>query len=206
MLRVGLTGNIATGKSTVASKFAELGAHVIDADLIAHDLMACGTETYRAVVDQFGKDILCGDGSIDRRILGSIIFNDTEKRLRLDSLTHPAIGSEIFRRIGDLERTSVRGIVLIEAALLVEAGNKEKYHRLIVVTCSPSIQIARLMERGNLTYVGAKARIDSQMSMKEKLKFADYRIDTSGSLAQTYDQVAAVHRDLLLQEMRLACA
>jgi dephospho-CoA kinase len=201
MLHVGLTGNIASGKSFVSLKFAEMGAHVIDADEIARDLLDYGTETYKKVVETFGEDILCGDGSIDRRMLGRIVFFDLNKRLLLNKLMHPEIGAEIQRRIAQLEQESSRGIVIVEAALMVETGSYEMYDRLIVVTCEASLQIARLIERDTLTFKESKARIDSQMPAEEKLKLADYQIDTSGTLKQTRDQVETIYRDLLIQEI-----
>jgi len=204
MLHVGLTGNIATGKSQASQKFAELGAHVIDADLIAHEILSSGSETYRKIVESFGESVLSGDGSINRKTLGRMIFFDPEKRLLLNRLTHPGIGTEIERRINELEGETGRGVIIIEAALMIEAGSYKKYHRLIVVTCSPSLQLSRLIDRDNLTVESAKARIESQMPMGVKLKLADYSIDTSGTLKTTYDQVEAVYRDLLIEEMQIS--
>jgi dephospho-CoA kinase len=202
MLRVGLTGNIATGKSHVSTEFAELGARVIDADHIAHELLCKGTETYAGIVEAFGKEVLDGDGNIDRKKLGNIIFFDPGKRAVLNGLTHPAIGSEIGRRIEALERAHDDGIVIIEAALLVEVGSYTKYHALVVVRCETSLQIERLVERDGLTVEAAKARIDSQMAMEEKLKLADYVIDTSGTMKDTHTQVEAVYRELLIRQIR----
>ena len=201
MLHVGLTGNIASGKSYASMKFAELGAHVIDADRIVHELLADGTKTHRKVIEAFGDDILRGDGSVDRKLLGRIIFCDPEKRLLLNRLTHPAIGKEIRRRITAIEKTSAGGIIIVEAALMVETGSYHNYHRLIVVSCDPASQVSRLMDRDNLTSEEAKDRISSQMPIEEKLKLADYTIDTSGTLRQTHMQVESIYRDLLIQEM-----
>jgi len=203
MLHVGLTGNIASGKSVVSVKFAELGAHIIDADHIVRELLSCGTKIQKKIVESFGEEILSSDGSIDRKALGGIVFNDSAKRLLLNRLTHPEIGAEIKRRIDALEQISAGGIVIVEAALMVETGSTGNYHRLIVVTCDSSLQITRLMNRDDLTFEEAKARIDSQMPVKEKLKLADHIIDTSGTLKQTHEQVAAVYRDLLTQELRV---
>jgi dephospho-CoA kinase len=203
MLRVGLTGNIATGKSYASMKFAELGAHVIDADRIVHELLVGDSKIFKKIVKSFGEEILDRDGSIDRRVLGKIVFSDPEKRLLLNSLTHPEIGSEIVRRISELEKMSETGIVIVEAALMIESGSYNSYHRLIVVTCDAALQISRLIDRDALTQEEARARISSQMPMEEKLKLADYRIDTSGTLKQTYEQVDAIYRDLLSQEIRL---
>jgi dephospho-CoA kinase len=203
MLHVGLTGNIASGKSYTALLFAELGAHVIDADLVAHQLLACGTGTYRRIVDAFGEQILGPDREINRKKLGQIVFFNEEKRKLLNHLTHHEVGAEILRRIFELEQSFSRGIVMVDAALMVETGSYKMYDRLIVVTCDCSLQIARLMSRDRLSEEDATARMNSQLPMEQKLKLADYTIDTSGTLKQTRDQVEAIHRDLLVQELRL---
>ncbi|MEJ2110845.1 MAG: dephospho-CoA kinase [Acidobacteriota bacterium] len=200
MLQVGLTGNIATGKSHVSKAFAELGAHIIDADLIAHEILCSGTETYTKVVKTFGREILNTDGSVNRKALGSIVFSDPKKRLLLNKMMHPAIGVEIRRRIEALERTTRRGIAIIEAALMVEVGSHKKYHLLVVVKCRTSLQVARLVNRDNLSEEDAKARIQSQMAMDEKSKLADFIIDTSGTLKETQDQVQTIYKKLLIKE------
>jgi dephospho-CoA kinase len=133
MLHVGLTGNIASGKSHAASVFAGLGAHVIDADRVAHELFSCGGRTYKKVVETFGEMILAPNQEIDRKRLAQIIFSDMEKRLLLNNLTHPEIGEEIQRRICEMEQVSSSGIIIVDAALMVETGSYRKYHRLIVV-------------------------------------------------------------------------
>ncbi len=203
MLHVGLTGNIASGKSAAALFFAEMGAHVIDADQVAHDLQRPGTPTFHRIVSAFGPEILTPNGEIDRKKLGRLVFADTERRLQLNALIHPGVGAAILQRIFELEQSSSSGIVLVDAALMVETGGYKMYHRLIVVTCAPSLQISRLMSRDGLTELEARARMDSQMPIEEKLKLADYVIDTSGTMKQTHDQVEKVYRDLLVQEIRL---
>jgi dephospho-CoA kinase len=203
MLHVGLTGNIASGKSYTALLFAEMGAHIIDADVVVHELLASGTKTHQKIIDAFGEQILGPDTEIDRRKLGRIIFFDVEKRLLLNRLTHHDVGVEILRRIFELEQSSLRGIIIVDAALMVETGSYKMYDRLVVVTCDPSLQISRLMSRDQLSEKEAKARMISQMRIEEKLKLADYTIDTSGTLKQTRDQVEAIYRDLLTQELRL---
>ena len=203
MLHVGLTGNIASGKSQAALLFAELGARIVDADLVVHELLAAGTKTYSGIVDAFGEQILDGEREIDRKKLGRIIFFDAEKRTLLNQLTHRDVGAEILRRIFDLEQSCSRGIVIVDAALIVETGGYKMYDRLIVVTCDPALQIARLMSRDRLSEKEARARMNSQMAIEDKLKLADYTVDTSGTLRQTRDQVEAIYRDLLIQELRL---
>jgi dephospho-CoA kinase len=203
MLHAGLTGNIASGKSHTASLFAEMGAHIIDADLVVHELLACGTKTYDNIVDAFGEEILSPGGEVDRRKLGQIVFFDKHKLMLLNNLTHPEVRVEILRRISDLEQLSSKGIVIVDAALMVETGGYKMYHRLIVVTCDPSLQVSRLMSRDGLTKKEAEARIASQMPIEEKLKLADYTIDTSGTLKQTRDQAEAIYRDLFIQALRM---
>jgi len=202
MLHVGLTGNIASGKSSAAMMFAELGAHVIDADLVAHDLLASGSGVCERVIDAFGTDILGSDGAIDRKKLGPIVFFDEAKRLRLNSLMHPEIKVEIRRRILELEESSSKGIIIVDAALMVEIGNYKAYDCLVVVTCDPSLQVFRMMNRDGLTEMEARARIAAQMPIEEKVKLADYTIDTSGTLERTREQVEAIYRDLLAQAVR----
>jgi dephospho-CoA kinase len=203
MLHVGLTGNIASGKSQAALMFAELGAHIIDADRIVHQLLSRGTGTYRKVVDAFGDQILGPDQEINRKRLGQIVFSDDEKRKLLNRLTHRDVGAEIIRRIFELEQNSPGGVIIVDAALMVETGSYTMYNRLIVVTCDRSLQITRLMKRDRLSEQEANARMVSQLPIEEKIKLADYTIDTSGTLKQLHDQVEAIYRDLLVQECRL---
>ncbi len=200
MLHVGLTGNIASGKTYAASQFAKLGASVIDADLVVHELLEPGTKTYGQIVDVFGDQILSRDGTIDRKKLARIVFPDAAKRQLLNSLTHPAVGAEISRRISEFDRSSPNGILIVDAALMVETGRYKMYSFLIVVTCPPSLQLSRLMNRDGLTQEEAKARMASQMPIEEKIRLANYVIDTSGTLEQTRNQVEAIYRDLLIRE------
>lgn len=203
MLHAGLTGNIASGKSSAAQFFAELGAHVIDADRIAHSLLQSGTRTYRKIVEAFGDRILSPAGEIDRRILGRLVFSDADQREVLNALTHPAVEAEITRRMEEFERSSPCGILIVDAALMIETGGHKMYHCLVVVACDPSLQVSRLMNRDGLTESEAKARMASQMPIEEKLKLADYTIDASGTFKQTREQVESIYRDLLLRELRL---
>jgi dephospho-CoA kinase len=202
VLRVGLTGNIGSGKSTAALILAELGAHVVDADMIVHGLLMPGTDTHAAIVGAFGNGILQPDGTINRRKLGQIVFEDPEKRAMLESLVHPGVRSVIEDRIRQLEREAPDGIVVVDAALLVETGFYREFDRLIVVTCDPEIQLARIVRRDGLGIDEVRARIEAQMPAEEKAKVADYRIDSSGSLDETRRQIDAVYQELL-QEKRL---
>lgn len=200
MLQAGLTGNIASGKSHASCVFAELGAHVVDADVIAHELFLPGTTTYAKVVEAFGNHILTPEGTIDRKILGDIVFHRTEQRLLLNALVHPDVRAEVMRRIFELEKKGCDDIVIVDAALMVESGFYRMQDRLIVVTCDPALQLARVMNRCGLSAEEARLRIAAQMPVVEKLKLADYTIDTSGTYARTREQIERIYRDLILQE------
>lgn len=194
MLRIGLTGNIAVGKSSAAVRFTELGAAVIDADHVSRELMEPGTQVFFRVTETFGPKILCGDGTIDRRRLGNVVFISEEKRRLLESIVHPAIHDAITRKIAEKEK--VANIVIVDAALMIETGGYREYDRLVVVACPPAVQLARLMARDGLTESEAKTRIASQMPTDEKIRFADYVINTSGSLEYTLEQVDAIYQKL----------
>jgi dephospho-CoA kinase len=203
MLRVGLTGNIASGKSHATQVFAELGAHIIDADVIAHGLLTPGTSTYDGVVTAFGEQILNPDATINRRKLGEIVFQDEAKRAELNSLLHPEVRAQVLRRIEELEKSAQNGIIIIDAALMVESGFFRTFDRLIVVHCAPSLQLARIVSRDGLTLTQARARMAAQMPAEEKIKYAHYTIETSGTLRQTREQVESVYRDLLLLKLKI---
>jgi dephospho-CoA kinase len=203
MLHVGLTGNIATGKSHVAAIFAELGAHIVDADVISHELLAPDTPTCHRIVEAFGRGILTPEGFIDRRALGKVVFEDPDKRALLNSIVHPEVRNEVLRRIVELEKGSEPGIVMVDAALMVESGFYKAQDFLIVVKCHPSMQLSRVIARDGLSEEEARARIAAQMPIEEKAKLADYTIETSGTFRHTRDQVEEIYRSLLLEEIRL---
>jgi dephospho-CoA kinase len=203
MLRVGLTGNIASGKSNAARAFAELGAAIIDADLIAHDVMSPGHETYESVAQAFGPEILNTDRTINRKALGRIVFAQEDKRMLLNRLVHPAVRAAVELRITAIREANPRAIAIVDAALMVETGYYRLHDRLVVITCSPSLQLARLVNRDGCTLEDARARIASQLPIEDKLKLADYVIETSGTLRETREQVDAVYRSLMRDE-RLA--
>ncbi len=203
MLHVGLTGSIGSGKSTVDTIFAEQGAHVIDADVVAHQLMTPGTVVYQRVTETFGAECIRPDGTIDRRRLGAIIFASREKRELLNGIVHPAVRTDVLRQIVELEQSFQAGIVIVDAALMVESGFYRLFEKVIVVTCTEALQIARITSRDGLSAEEARVRIATQMPVAEKLKVAHYSIDTSGTLRETRDQAEAVYRDLMQQERRL---
>ena len=195
MLRVGLTGGIATGKSTVAAMFRELGARVVDADVLSREVVAPRTPGHAAVLARFGPAILAGDGSIDRAALGRVVFADAAARRDLEAIVHPELLAEAERRFGLAESEGV-AVTLLDAALLVETGAWRALDRLIVVHCPPALQLERLRKRG-LTEAEARARVDAQAPLAEKLALAHFAIDTSRSLEATREQTEAVWRALL---------
>lgn len=202
MLRVGLTGGIATGKSTVGLMFVELGCHLIDSDRITHQLLEPGQAVYGAVVKEFGQRIVAADGTIDRRVLGDIVFRENpDGRKTLNALVHPAVIRRQQEWLTEMEQQYPAGIALVDAALMIEVGTYKNYDKVIVVTCSPEVQKKRLMRRSGLKEDEIDARIRSQMPMSEKVKYADFVIDNSGDLPDTRGQVADVYSQLqALQE------
>ena len=179
MLRVGLTGSIAVGKSFVAGVFAELGAHVLDADQTAREVVLPGSPGLEAVVQAFGKEVLNADGTLNRQQLGALVFADEAKRQQLNYLLHPFIIARQDEILREWEREDPDGIGIVDAALMIESGGYKRFDKLIVVHCRPEVQLERLMLRNSLTREEAQARIASQMPQEEKQEFADYLIDTS---------------------------
>jgi dephospho-CoA kinase len=196
MLKVGLTGSIAVGKSFVLSVLAELGGHVIDADEIAREVVQPGTKGLKSVCDAFGESVLNDEGSLNRAQLGSIVFAEEEKRLQLNNLLHPLIIAAQDDRIRELEQHDPGGIVIIDAALMIESGGFRRLDKLIVVHCLPEIQLQRLMSRDGLSREAAEQRINSQMPQEQKKKYADFLIDTSGDFDGTRAQAQAVYEQL----------
>ncbi|HYJ86858.1 MAG TPA: dephospho-CoA kinase [Pyrinomonadaceae bacterium] len=196
MLRVGLTGSIGVGKTFVAGVFAELGCHVLDADDLAREVVAPGSEALQRVVEKFGAEILRGDGTLDRAKLGAIVFAEPDKRLLLNSILHPCIIAQQDQRLREWEAEDPNGIAIVDAALMIESGGSKRFNKLIVVHCRPEIQLSRLMARNNLSREEAERRIKSQMSQEEKKAFADYLIDTSGGFEAARDRTEEVYEEL----------
>ena len=196
MLRVGLTGGIASGKSAVGKMFVELGCHLIDADRIVHELFEPGQAVNKAVVDAFGPRVLGADGAIDRKILGEIVFANEGERKKLNSLVHPTTIQRQKDWLNRLESEEPAAIGIVEAALMVESGTYKNYDKVIVVVCSPEEQRRRLRARSNLSEEQIAARIAAQMPLEEKARFADFVIDTSGAPESTRAQVQAVNSRL----------
>ncbi|MER3427065.1 MAG: dephospho-CoA kinase [Pyrinomonas sp.] len=196
MLRVGLTGSIAVGKSFVASVLGQLGCHVIDADEVARAVVAPGSLGLQAVVREFGEEVLRSDGSLDRARLAAIVFADAKRRARLNAILHPLIIAEQEERLKSLESEDPCGIAVVEAALIIEAGSRHRFDRLIVVHCRPEVQIERLMRRNRISREEAERLIAAQMPQEEKMRHADFLIDSSDGFDDVRRQTEEVYRRL----------
>lgn len=197
MLRVGLTGSIAVGKSFVVSIFAELGCHVLDADLTAREVVMPGTPGLKAITREFGEEIINPDGTLNRKQLGAVVFGDEDKRQRLNHILHPFIIARQDEILREWEIQDPKGIGIVDAALMIESGGYKRFDKLIVVHCRPEVQLERLMLRDKLSRDEAQRRIASQMPQEEKQKYADYLIDTSDGFELTREQVIGVHEKLI---------
>lgn len=196
-LLVGLTGSIATGKSTVSEMFRRLGCEVIDADLLAREVVAPGEPALAEIAEEFGRDVLQPDGALDRKKLGAIVFGDAARRKRLEQITHPAIATRFQRRLAELEARGFDGIVLWDAPVMIESGGYKSMEKLVVVATDEATQAARLCARDAIEALEADRKIKSQMPVAEKAKLADYVIDNAGDRAATERQVREVHEALL---------
>lgn len=195
---IGLTGNIATGKSTAAETLSALGAEAIDADQVAHRAMRAGSPVHADIVRLFGPEILTDSGEIDRQRLGDLVFNDPQALARLERVVHPATLEMIERRIA----RSPADVIVVEAIKLIESGMAAAYDALWVTTCRPEQQIARLVEDRALTQAQAAQRVQAQPAQAEKIARADVVIDTSGSLAETRRQIKTAWRETVTPALR----
>ncbi len=192
MLSVGLTGGIGCGKSTVAAMMSELGCHVLNADRMAHALIAPGEPAYDEIRRQFGPNVLAADGSIDRARLAAVVFADAAKLASLNAIVHPLVLRELDRELERLSRIDPHGVAVIEAALLIESGYNQRLDRLVLVTCTREQQLERLTNPAfgrAMSREQAEKRIAAQMPLEEKRKLAHDEIDCSGSLEYTKRQV-----------------
>lgn len=196
MLRVGLTGSIAVGKSHVCEAFRELGCHVLDADQTAREVVKPGTKGLSRIVEAFGSGVLQASGELDRKKLGAIVFADKDKRERLNAIVHPLVIEAQDEWIRGVEARDPKGIAIIDAALMIESGGYKRFDKLIVVWCEPDTQLQRLMKRDGLSKEDAEARIRAQMPQEEKKRFADHLIDTSAGFDETREQVKKVYAEL----------
>ena len=196
MLKVGLTGGYATGKSFVAKELERLGCHLIYADELGHRVLEPDGEAYTAVVSVFGPGILNADGSIDRKRLGALVFPSSELLQKLTAIVHPAVFRLEEAMSARLAADDPGGIAVLEAAILIETGHYRAYDCLIVTGCGEELQIARGMRRDRLTRDQVEARLATQMPFEEKKRCADFVIDTSGSKQQTLEDVHLLHKRL----------
>lgn len=195
MLVVGLTGGMCCGKTTVSSMFAELGCFIIDADQISRKLVEPEQFAWKRLVKAFGKDILSKDKTLNRRKLGAMIFQDSEKRKILNSIMHPLIIKEEERQVKEAEK-KLHEITIVSAALMIEVGAYKRFKKIIVVYCSKETQIIRIMKRERVTRKEALQRIAAQLSSTEKKSYADYLINTSGPFSLTRKQVVVIYQKL----------
>ncbi len=196
-LLVGLTGGIATGKSTVSALLRRLGCEIIDADLLAREVVEAGQPALAQIVAEFGRDVVTADGALDRKKLGAIVFADPERRRRLEAITHPAIRERFQARLDELAANGFKGIVVFDAAVMIESGNYKNMDRLVVVVTDEATQMARLHARDGTGDAENRRKIASQMPLAEKAKLADYVIDNSGTREETAEQVRRVFATLM---------
>lgn len=196
MLKVGLTGSIAVGKSFVCDVFRELGCHVLDADKTAREVVEIDTVGLREIVRNFGGKILTGNGALDRKKLGAIVFGDDNKRKLLNSIVHPLVIEAQDGWVKECEESDPEGVAIIDAALMIESGGYKRFDKIIVVWCESAIQLKRLMLRDNLSADDAQKRIAAQMPQEEKKRYADHLIDTSGGFEDTRKQVFGVFQKM----------
>jgi dephospho-CoA kinase len=197
--RVGLTGGIASGKSTVARQLAELGCRLVEADVLAREVVAPGEPAWRAIVEEFGPDVALPDGQLDRKRLGALVFADPARRKILEAITHPAI---LARRQVILDRWAAEGfdgLVVLDIPLLIELGMAAHVDRVVLVYAEREMQLARLMRRDGFDPPEALRRLASQMPLAEKVRHAHYVVDNSGPPEDTAAQVRAIHAALLAE-------
>lgn len=198
VVRIALTGGIATGKSYCLSQFIALGAPTIDADALAHEVVAPGTPGFDAVRARFGASIVAANGDLDREALGRIVFSDAAARRALEAIIHPAVYAEIQRWFERLARDDAGGhFGIADIPLLYETGHDKDFDKVIVTSCAPEIQIQRLMARPGTTREDAERRLAAQWPVARKAALADYVIDTSGTHARTDEQVQEIWRVLV---------
>ena len=198
MLKVGLTGSIAVGKSFVCSVFSELGCHVLDADITAREVVMPGTRGLASVVEHFGHEVITENGTLDRSKLGAIVFADESKRTLLNSIVHPLVIEAQDAWLRERESEDPGGIAIIDAALMIESGGYKRFDKLIVVFCDPEVQLSRLMQRQAIGESEARRRIAAQMPQGEKKRYADFLIDTSNGFDDTRRQTIEIYNQLRL--------
>jgi len=198
MLTVALTGGIASGKSIIADVLRRRGCHVDKSDDVAREIMAPGCPAWKKIVARFGRAILKSDRTIDRKTLAAIIFNDVDARGFVDAVVHPLVMTKKRETIARLDHEGRVKIFVSEAALTIEAGFAEFFDKVVVAYCPEEVQVQRLMDRDLIECGEARQKIRAQMPAEAKLEFADYVVDTSGSMEETLDQAEELYEELLL--------
>ncbi len=198
-LLVGLTGGIASGKSTVGRQLVELGCRLVDADVLAREVVAPGEPAWRAIVETFGSDVTMPDGQLDRKRLGALVFADPARRKVLEAITHPAIMARRQAILDAWAAEGFNGIVVLDIPLLIEIGAAAHVDRVVLVYAERDVQLERLMARDGFDRAEAERRVASQMPLAEKVRHAHYVIDSSGMREETAAQVRAVHAALLAE-------
>ena len=196
MMRVGLTGGIGSGKTFVGEALAGWGCYVIHADELGHRVLAPSGEAYRSVVSEFGQEILGSEGAIDRPRLAALVFGNPDLLARLNALVHPAVLRSEDELSNAFFAREPHGIAVVEAAILIETGSYRRFDKLILVFCKRELQMERALRRKGAVEADIRARIERQMPLEEKRKYADYVIDTSGAKEETLRQARAVYEAL----------
>jgi len=196
MLKVGLTGGLGCGKSFVGDALESYGCRLIRADDLGHKVLAADGEAYHEVVKEFGSGILGSDGEIDRRILASRVFDHPERLARLNAIVHPSVIRREEQLLAEFAAREPHGIAVVEAAILIETGSFRRYDKLIVVSCTEAQQLERASRRPGASLEDVRARLSRQLPLDEKIKFADFVIDTSGDKDDTLRQTRAVYESL----------
>jgi dephospho-CoA kinase len=196
VLKVGLTGGLATGKTHVARVLAQLGCRVLSADELGHQVLLTSGDAYNDVVREFGPQILGPDGSIDRKVLAAEVVDRPERLEKLNSLVHPHVIHREERWMAEIAVAEPKAVAVVEAAILIETGSYKRFDRLILTVCPPDVQVKRHMERSGESEAQARARLARQMPLEAKRAYSHYSIDTSGSREETDRQVREVYRRL----------
>jgi dephospho-CoA kinase len=196
MLKVGLTGGLACGKSFVGAALADLGCYLIHADDLGHQVLAPGAEAYHEVVTEFGPEILAAGGEIDRAALAARVFGNPERLARLNAAVHPAVIRREEKLMAEFAAREPDGIAVVEAAILIETGSYRRFDKMVLVTCAEEQQLERAMRRPGASEPDVQARIRRQLPIQEKRKFANFVIDTSGEKEDTLRQTRAVYEVL----------
>ncbi len=197
VITVGLTGSIACGKSTVSRMFVELGAYLIDYDVLAREVVEPGREAWEGIVVEFGNEVLNDDSTLNREMLGRIVFNDPRKRGKLNQITHPAVFAEAEKKWQEIVKADPKAVIIKDVPLLIETGIHKTVDKVIVVSARREAQLQRLMGQG-FTKEDSLKRIDSQIPISEKVAYADFVIRNDGPFSETREQVEEIYR-LLLQ-------